>query len=137
MKTKLSYTIFLTLLVFACSETNDLEQDYLFDISGYWINQQLNDTVYTYEKSSALLEGQYCFGFKENGEFIERKNSGWCATPPISYADFEGSWIINDSIVEINVDFWGGMAYYKWKIISLDEHHMSFIEIEADHQMAE
>ena len=137
MRAKLSFSIFLMLFVLACSETNDFEQYALFDITGYWINQQLNDTVYTYEKSAELVEGQYCFGFKENGEFIEHKNSGPCATPPISYADFLGSWTIKDSIVEIDVEFWGGMAHYKWKIISVDEQHMSLLEIESDHEIQE
>lgn len=84
-----------------------------------------------------MEEGQYCFGFKENGEFTERKNAGWCGTPPISYADFDGNWTINDSIVEINVEYWGGMAYYKWKIISLHEQQMSLIQIEINHEMEE
>ena len=103
------------------------------DISGYWTDAQINDTINIYMKSTKLKEGQYCFGFQSNGKFIERKNSGWCGTPPIAYGDFEGSWSINDSIVEISVPFWGGTAEYKWKILSLDNFKLKYTVLEAEY----
>lgn len=137
MKIGILFFALFGLFVFSCSETNEFEPESEFDITGYWINQQFNDTVFEYQKSASLKEGQYCFGFKEDGEFIERKNSGWCGTPPINYGDFEGVWSINDSTLEISVEFWGGMADYKWKIISLDNQQLSLIQLESNHEFKE
>ena len=134
MKTRLLLILLILSLFLACSETEDFEQHSEFDITGYWINQKVNDTVYTYEKSTSLEENQYCFGFKEKGEFIERKNSGWCATPPIHYDDFNGIWTMNDSIINIAVTFGGGMSFYKWKVTFLDHQKLSLIHIESNYR---
>ena len=112
------------MFVFSCAEQSLLEEQEL-DIKGFWINQETSDTIYTYERSSSLKEGDYGFAFNDGGVFIERKNIGWCGTPPISYGDFEGIWSLQDSIIDITVDFWGGTADLKWKVILLDEQKLS------------
>jgi len=137
MKYRLFFLTLIGIVVFSCSESYQLEAESEFDITGFWVNQSINDTIYAYDKSSHLKEGQYCFGFQENEEFVERKNAGWCGTPPISYADFEGTWSLTDSIVDISVAFWGGTASYKWKIISLNHQQLQLIVIESNHEMEE
>ena len=97
---------------------------------GTWFNPQYNDSIVTYEKSNGLVENEYSFSFQEDFTFIERKNTGWCGTPPISYADFEGTWTRNDSFVKITVGFWGGTVDYRWKILSLDESALKIERLE-------
>jgi hypothetical protein len=87
---------------------------------GSWFNPQYTDSIVRYERSEGLVSNEYSFSFNEDHTFIERKNAGWCGTPPISYADFEGTWTLNDSVIEISVGFWGGTADYQWKILSLN-----------------
>lgn len=92
--------------------------------TGYWVNRQINDTVSTYERRDELIANDYGFAFLPGGSFIERKNSGWCGTPPIAYADFDGTWLYNDSIVTIITDYWGGTATYRWRVISADDERL-------------
>lgn len=93
---------------------------------GYWVNPTLtNDTIYKYEKANSLKDNDFCFAFKAGNVFIERKNAGWCGTPPIAFGDFEGTWIQNDSIVNITVAYWGGLTDYRWKIIAVDNNSLT------------
>lgn len=50
-------------------------------------NQYL--TVYT---RTTAFTNQAGLQFSGSGQFVERANSGWCGTPPISYADYTGRW---------------------------------------------
>lgn len=67
-------------------------------------------------------------------KFIERKNSGWCGTPPVSYSDFEGNWSINDSLLNVSVAYWGGLADYQWKIISLDDKRLTIVVVSQEYK---
>jgi hypothetical protein len=74
------------------------------------------------ERSSGLDPSKYGFTLRENGEFIERKNAGWCGTPPITYDNFEGTWVaLSDSLLEITVGYWGGTMNYQIRIVSLEQ----------------
>jgi hypothetical protein len=99
---------------------------------GSWFNPQYNDSIVIFERSEGLVDNDYSFSFHEDHTFIERKNAGWCGTPPISYADFNGTWTRNDSIVTITVGYWGGMAEYIWKIVVIDEAKLEIIILEQN-----
>jgi hypothetical protein len=89
-------------------------------ITGVWINPVYIDTICQYERSIYLKEDGAGIGFKSGGEFVERKNAGWCGTPPVSYANYDGTWTQNDSMLYISTSYWGGTVDYEWKIISVD-----------------
>lgn len=130
---KLIYRIFLLLILFAflsCQKSEELMYYESEKLIGYWTNPQLNDTLWTFERTNRLADNQYGFAFKPEHVFIERKNSGWCATPPIAYSDFEGSWMQNDSVLSITVGYWGGMIDYHWKIIWVDKEKLSVYKIQ-------
>lgn len=58
------------------------------------------------------------------------KNAGWCGTPPISYSDYPGTWtILNDTLVEINVGYWGGTTIYKLDVESVSENSLKVVLI--------
>ena len=64
---------------------------------------------------------QYGFIIGKDGSFIERKNAGWCGTPPITYKNFEGTWeAVSDSLLEITVGYWGGTINYQMRIVNVD-----------------
>lgn len=125
MSKKVLLIAILALLIYSCSDSVILPNNST-ELSGYWINREVNDTIITVHRSSALVDEQYCFGLLSNGNFIERKNAGWCGTPPILYSDFEGTWSIQDSLIEISVPYWGGMANYTWKLVYFDGESFSF-----------
>lgn len=128
------YSLFFAALLFtSCTEKVIIPQNSL-DISGYWINQDLNDTIFSFQRAAALADGQYCFGMLSDGTFIERKNAGWCGTPPIAYADYEGDWSMQDSLIHISVPYWGGIAHYSWKIISIDDEILTYYVVNADYE---
>jgi len=127
------YRIFLLLTLFAflsCQKSEELMNYESEKLIGYWTNPQLNDTLWSFERINRLPDNQYGFAFKTGQIFIERKNSGWCGTPPISYADFDGTWSQNDSIINISVGYWGGMIDYHWKIIWVDKEKLTVYKIQ-------
>lgn len=121
--------------IIACEKNNENLASGPDQLIGSWFNPQSNDSIVTYERSEGLVENDYGFSFNEDNTFIERKNAGWCGTPPISYADFDGTWTNKDSIIEINVDYWGGTADYTWKMVSVDETTLIVIRIEEEYNM--
>jgi hypothetical protein len=85
----------------------------VWNLSGY----HNNSVVYSRQKDFAQIPG---YKFKTDGTLTERKNSGWCGTPPVSYADYDGTWsILNDTLLQIKDGYWGGTTNYKIDIESI------------------
>lgn len=130
MKGNSYFAVFLFLLALsACEQVTDKQDPDL--LMGSWINPQYNEGIFSFERSTGLVEQEYGISFLADFLLIERKNAGWCGTPPIYYADFTGSWSRQDSIIEISVGFWGGLAEYRWIIRSLDDTHLEIFQEEA------
>ena len=91
---------------------------------GTWINPQYTDSLVTYTRSANLVENEVGFTFKPNNTLVCRENSGWCGTPPIVTADYEGTWSWNDSLVNIKTSYWGGKTEFTWKIISMNQQEL-------------
>lgn len=113
------------MIIFACQKENEIFFNGTDKIIGCWINPTAVDTLWKYTRSKSLKDNDYGFVFKSDQWFVERKNSGWCGTPPISYADFDGTWTIKDSLINITVKFWGGLADYQWRVISVDDNNLT------------
>jgi hypothetical protein len=89
---------------------------------GHWSDQEYSDTIEIFTRKANLPENEYGFSIYPDGKILERKNAGWCGTPPISYGDFNGTWTReNDSVVAVEVDYWGGKMKYKMEILKLNE----------------
>lgn len=96
---------------------------------GIWNYSGSNDNINIYKRSSEFTNNQ-CYKFNGDGTMTERKISGWCGTPPVSYADYPGTWtIINDTLIQINDGYWGGTTSYKLNILtkSLNTLKVSYI----------
>lgn len=104
---------------------NELLSNYSENLLGYWISPVYSDAMITYSRANELKDNEYGFVLKPGNVFLERKNSGWCGTPPIIYGDFDGHWYQNDSILNIKVGYWGGKENYQWKIISIENDKLS------------
>lgn len=102
-------------------------------VVGVWTNPQYNDSIIVYERSNILPENEYGLEIKADGTIIERKNAGWCGTPPIAYDDFTGKWTGNDSIINIEVMFWGGTEKLKWKIVSFDDNKLTVKQLKSEY----
>jgi len=122
-------SLILSIALLSCDKGDNDMNDFQLKLVGSWITYNYNDSTIIYKKVSNLKDNDYGFSFKVDGNFIERKNAGWCGTPPITYADFEGTWILNDSIIYIVLGYWGGQVEYKWKIIALDNRNLSIFKL--------
>jgi hypothetical protein len=125
----------LTLTLFICAYISGCTKDEIkFDpdnlLIGIWNFSEYNlqYDAYIYFRSNEFIDG-HCYQFNSDGTLLERKNAGWCGTPPISYADYAGYWtILNDTLLRIEVAYWGGNTRYDLDIESLDEDSMSVIQ---------
>ena len=131
---KIAYLLVL-MLMFSC-EKDHMETNALGDnagIVGTWIEQGYVDDVFWLDRSEQLDPFKYGFTINDDGTFIERKNAGWCGTPPISYDNFEGTWeAVSDSLLEITVGYWGGTMTYQIRIVSLDGDNLAIRYLYAE-----
>ena len=113
----------LVLMLLASCEASKDQVEYLghnADIIGSWEEVSRKDTISVFHRVNDLEIEEYGFTINEDGTFLERKNSGWCGTPPIVYSVYEGEWkVVSDSVLEITVGFWGGVMVYNMHILSI------------------
>ena len=106
-------------LMLSCKKDDVKLNENQDNLIGNWINPEYTDSLMILEKSDTLKLNEYGISFKADGKLIERKINGWCGTPPVVYSDYEGSWTKQDSLISIEVGYWGGTSTYKWIIISM------------------
>lgn len=118
-------------LLFSCNKDDIyIDKDNL--LIGVWNYSDSKDYVTIYTKNSKFTDS-YGYKFNSDGTLVERKNSGWCATPPVSYADYKGSWsVINDTIIEIKAAYWGGTTTSRLDIEYLSAYTLKFITISSE-----
>lgn len=135
MKTLAKIILLLfSITLFSCEETIEPKINSSDPIIGSWINPHYMDTLWRYERADALQDDCPGFTFKPEGLFVERKNAGFCGTPPIVYSNFNGTWTKNDSLIQITVDYWGGEADYQWKIISMDDRYLILDKVKEEYR---
>lgn len=122
---------FLLLLVFTVAIAGSCErQKITIDpdnlLLGLWNFSDFTGNTNTFTRANEFTDNTG-YRFMDDGSLIEHKNSGWCATPPVSYADFPGSWvIINDTLVEVTSEYWGGVMTYRIDIEYIDRETLRF-----------
>jgi hypothetical protein len=130
MKKSLMLVFLLSLLAFSCAKDEiKINSDNL--LIGVWDYSDYQNNADVYKRSLEFIDN-HCYKFNDDGTLIERKNAGWCGTPPISYADYSGNWsIINDTLIQIKVGYWGGTTTYKLDIesVSIDALKIVFIPL--------
>lgn len=121
------FLLAFTLLI-SCEE-NLTEADALGEnagIVGTWVEKGYVEDLLMLERTHDLDPDRYGFTINGDGTFLERKNSGWCGTPPIAYDNFEGTWeALSDSLIEVTVGYWGGVMTYQIRIVVLDQENLS------------
>ncbi|MEN8203621.1 MAG: hypothetical protein ABFS28_13575 [Bacteroidota bacterium] len=121
------FILLMAVLLISC-EKELLESDALGEnagIVGTWTDSGYEDDLTVLERSEELDHSKYGFTIGEDGTFIERKNAGWCGTPPITYENFEGTWeALSDSLLDITVGYWGGTMTYQMRIVSLSAEEL-------------
>ena len=119
MKISSYFSIVITLAVIFLASCNKSDYEEPEDIIGSWGRPAYTDNVegksmIVYERTETLSDDG--IEFLKNGLLMERKNGGWCGTPPITYDNFSGNWHVKNENIIINVAYWGGMEHRIWKI---------------------
>jgi hypothetical protein len=122
------YIFFLSLFLYSCSKDEiKIEPDNL--LIGIWNYSDYQDNASIFTRSQEFVDN-HCYRFNPDGTFLERKNAGWCGTPPISYADYPGTWnVLNDTLIQINVGYWGGSTSYRLDIESISSKSLKVVTI--------
>jgi hypothetical protein len=122
------FIFFLSLFLYSCSKDEiKIEPDNL--LIGIWDYSDYQDNASIFTRSQEFVDN-HCYRFNSDGTLTERKNSGWCGTPPISYADYPGTWnFLNDTLIQINVGYWGGSTSYRLDIESISSKSLKLVTI--------
>ena len=117
----------------SCENDIDLKSDETELIIGHWISPVYIDTLVQFTRAEALDENDYGILFNPGNSLVERQNAGWCGTPPISFANYNGTWSKTGDIIDISVDFWGGKANHKWKVIANDTKTLTIYPLKSEY----
>lgn len=137
MKTITTVVLILSVsILLSCDKTEDFVDPSDQNLYGFWVNPTSDNenNVWTYEKSTELPKNNWGLNFKADKTVVERKNSGWCGTPPIAYGDFPGKWNLTDSIISFSVGYWGGTVDRQWKIISISNKYLKISKLKEEYQ---
>lgn len=128
MKNCKKYLLYLPIiLIFVSCTENPVNEKIPDNLEGTWVYRSYQDDVYTMEKSTNLENDNSGMIILGNGNLIERKNVGFCGTPPVVYDNYEGNWeSLSDTKLLINVDYWGGTENYTLEIVSVTNSVLKF-----------
>ena len=123
MKKRLFAIALLTLSLFSCNKDKiEIDPDNL--LIGTWKISGYETDVTVYERSGGFVD-DHCYRFNPDGTLTERKIDGWCGTPPVTYANYSGTWsIVNDTLITITAGYWGGEMTYRFDIESVDDEYL-------------
>ena len=89
---------------------------------GIWIIEDHKADSVFYGKQDNLSADKAGIVFMEGGALIKRQFSGGCATPPISYENYPGTWKqTSDSTIALSYEFWDALLEEEWSITDLSE----------------
>jgi hypothetical protein len=126
---KLFLTLTLPLIILSACNKDEIRIDPDNLLLGVWNYSEYQADAAVFVRSPEFTD-QHCYRFNTDGTLTERKNSGWCGTPPVNYADYDGTWtIINDTLVHVTVGYWGGTMDYNLDIESINTNSLKVITI--------
>jgi hypothetical protein len=128
MKKIFLFNIILCFLFASCKE-DEIKIDKEKLLIGIWNLSHYNANGNVYSRSLEFSH-TYCYQFKVDRTLIERSLTGGCATPPVALSDYQGTWsFINDSLIKVKVDYWGGIMNYRIKIVSLTVDSLKVMQL--------
>jgi len=93
---------------------------------GTWVQVGYGENSVIYARASRLKNDGPGMVLQADGQVVLRTIAGWCATPPVSYANYEGRWSKSGSLLQTTV-------HYQWipeasvqeqDIVSVDEKRL-------------
>ena len=125
----LTGVLFIGALMISCeSELMDMEAALGSNagIIGTWIEEGYTGDTLNLYRAGNLVADHYGFTIEGDGTFVERKNSAFLADASVTYDNYEGTWeAVSDSLLNITVDYWGGVMTYQIRIVSVDAEKLA------------
>lgn len=127
------FSYLLILLILPVSGAFDTpENKELGTLFQKWVFVDYGDEGTLYESRSRFKEDEPGMEFKKDGTLVVRQNAGWCGTPPISYANFTGTWTaISKTEVALEYPFWGGTMKRTMTIVKLNKKEL-FVKLKMN-----
>lgn len=128
MKSYKKYLLILPIILILISCTDNLVNESMPDnLEGTWVYRSYQEDVYTMEKSINLENDNSGLIILGNGKLIERKNIGFCGTPPVVYDNYQGNWeSLSDTKLTVVVGYWGGTENFTMDIVSVTNSVLKF-----------
>jgi hypothetical protein len=129
MKLNTLFLLLITSIFFSC-ESNEMIIDPDNLLLGTWAEPFYEGETITFKRESSLPNDARSFTFKENGLFTER-TSGFCGTPPLSFFDQLGTWVLTENYLKIydqNTTIHIGtqpILRYNYRIIDISENSLT------------
>jgi len=128
---KIAFTIVIIVcLVNMTCEPTKIPIDSENLLLGAWENPVYTDDKITFKRAKSLPENNYVMSFLDDGKFLER-SSGWGATPPLTFSDYEGKWELTENLISFTQNHFPNN--YTWKILSLTEIEL-IVNVELSNQ---
>ena len=126
MKSTILIFSVLFVALFSSCKQNENAIDPQNPLIGTWVykdSEQINSTEYAivYGRKSKFDDNNSGISFKVNNQLTERKNAGFCGTPPISYDEYKGSYSLKDKQITTESNGWNGKTTERYEIILLDD----------------
>ncbi|MDO9511767.1 MAG: hypothetical protein Q7J34_08405 [Bacteroidales bacterium] len=120
----LGIIVLLTILSFNSCKKESYTPGFEERLKGHYINPQYSDQKILFEKSHKLKEKVYGISLLDNHQCVERRNIGFCGTPPVVFDDYHGEWTLADSVLSLRLESLEGIQNFHWKILLLDNKHL-------------
>jgi hypothetical protein len=125
----------LILVLAACSSTSEPEPGPgpQGSLVGVWIfENETEDGTRTYTRAAALAGDRNGYEFGGHGG-LKVRTSGWCGTPPLTWANLDGLWEeVDPGLVKIRHAWRGTPRQYELEIISVSARRLTCRERTGD-----
>ena len=113
--------LFLVLTASACTKER-LPVNYDNLLLGTWYFSEYVIDISVYKRTASIPDDKPGFIFSEDGTLNQRKNVGWCGTPPVSYGNYDGTWkMLSDTLMQVKVGYWEGIESFNIDLESVNE----------------
>ncbi len=124
---KIIFSVLVACILFPSCTKNEIKIDKNNLLIGTWVYSHYTGSVAVYSRAMDFTQATG-FKFMSDGTCIERNLSGLCATPPVSYSDYSGTWtVLKDNLLEINRTNFDGLKSYTLNIQSVNSDSLKIL----------
>lgn len=111
------------------AESNAVEKRAV-SVIGNWVVSDFNNDVTVYDRTPVLKQNEYGYIFLSGGRMIIRGSSN--ESDSLTSREYEGTWKLENGLLTINANYWGGKVIERWVVIYLSSNTMTAKKISAE-----